>query len=173
MTRPTIAFTPHSLCWPVPTVTAAVVVGKPQVVGHKTTGKMALVVVPVRYPLSEHSRATLAEAIRVADEQEAELTVLHVNLYQDPGKVTRSELKEAVEAEFGRLPNTRYSVRSGLLVEESILEEIAAEEADTVVIGKKQAGRWRAMVRRLVDDPDIEQYLRERLDCEVITVSMD
>jgi K+-sensing histidine kinase KdpD len=134
---------------------------------------MPQVVVPVRYPLSEHSRATLAEAIRIAEEQEGELTVLHVDLYQEPGTVTRSDLKDAVEAEFGRLPNTRYSVRTGLLVEESILEEIAAEQADTVVIGKKQASRWRAMIRRLVDDPDIEQFLRKRLDCDVVTVSMD
>jgi len=134
---------------------------------------MTQVVVPVRYPLSEHSRATLAEAIRTAKRREADLTVLHIDLYQEPGEVTRTDLKEAVEAEFGRLPGTRYSVRSGLLVEESILEEIAAEQADTVVIGKKQASRWRAMVRRLVDDPDVEQFLRQRLDCEVVTVSVD
>jgi nucleotide-binding universal stress UspA family protein len=134
---------------------------------------MPQVVVPVRYPLSEHSRATLAEAIRIVEEQGAELTVLHVDLYQDPGTVTRSDLKDAVETAFGRLPNTRYSVRSGLLVEESILEEIAAEQVDTVVIGKKQAGRWREMIRRLVDDPDIEQFLRGRLDCDVVTVSVE
>jgi hypothetical protein len=26
------------------------------------------------------------------------------------------------------------------------------------------------MVRRLVDDPDIEAFLREELDCDVVTV---
>jgi len=131
---------------------------------------MTQVVVPVRYPLTEHSRATLAEAIRIADEEASPLTVLHVNLYQDNKNVTRSHLKRAVEEEFGRIPNVRYSVRSGLLVEESILEEVVGEEADIVVIGKKQAGRWRKMVRRLVDDPDIEQFLDEKLDCRVVTV---
>ncbi|WP_197409713.1 universal stress protein, partial [Haloferax profundi] len=43
---------------------------------------MTRVVVPVRYPLSRHSRATLEEAVRVARERDAELTVLHVDLYQ-------------------------------------------------------------------------------------------
>jgi nucleotide-binding universal stress UspA family protein len=131
---------------------------------------MTLVVVPVRYPLTSHSRATLEEAIRVAEDREADLTVLHVNLYQDNDGVTRTELKRAVEQEFGQLPRTRYVVRRGFLVEETILEEVAAEDADVVVIGSKQAGRWRRTLRRFLDDPDIESFLREKLDCTVITV---
>lgn len=131
---------------------------------------MSQVVVPVRYPLSEHSQATLAEAISIADEQDASLTILHINLYQDGKQVTRSQLKRAVEEEFGPLSDVRYSVQKGLLVEQSILEEIAGEEADVVVIGKKQVGRWRQMVRRLTDDPDIDSFLRSRLNCRVVTV---
>ena len=134
---------------------------------------MTQVVVPVRYPLTDHSRATLAEAIRVADEREADLSVLHVNLYQQGRRVTRGQLKSAVEKAFGHLPHTRYVVRSGLLVEETILEEIAAQKADVVVIGKKQASRWRSMIRRLVDDADVERFLRNEVDCEVVTASID
>lgn len=134
---------------------------------------MTLVVVPVRYPLTSHSRATLAEAVRVADERDADLTVLHVNLYQDNDGVTRTELKRAVESEFGQVPRSRYVVRRGFLVEETILEEVAAEAADVVVIGSKQAGRWRRTLRRFLDDPDIESFLREKLDCTVITVRAD
>ncbi len=130
---------------------------------------MTLVVAPVRYPLSEHSRATLGRAIEVARARDADLTVLHVNLYQDSSRVIRSDLKRAVERAFDDLPRTRYVVRRGLLVEETILEEVATQEADVVVIGKKQVSRWRAMIRRLTDDPDIERYLREELDCEVVT----
>jgi nucleotide-binding universal stress UspA family protein len=130
---------------------------------------MAQVVVPVRYPLSEHSRATLATAIDIAAERDAKLTVLHVNQYQENGTVRRADLKDAVEREFGRLPDARFVVRKGLLVEETLLDEIAAENADVVVIGKKQAGRWREMIRRLVDDPDIEHFLRDELDCDVVT----
>jgi nucleotide-binding universal stress UspA family protein len=134
---------------------------------------MTQVVVPVRYPLTSHSRATLAEAIRIADSEDTALTVLHIDLYQDGGRVTRSMLKDEVETAFGTLADTRYTVRRGLLVEESILEEIAAEGADIVVIGKKQVSRWRSMVRRLLDNPDIEQFLHDELDCQVVTVSVD
>ena len=134
---------------------------------------MPNVVVPVRYPLSEHSRATLSRAIEVAEEENAALTVLHVNLFHDNGRVTRSELKSAVEESFGRLSRTRYVVRTGLLVEETILEEVAAEKAEVVVIGKKQVSRWREMVRRLVDDPDVATYLNGELDCKVVTASLD
>ena len=132
---------------------------------------MTQVVVPVRYPLTENSRATLAKAIAVSEERDADLTVLHVNLYQNGHRVTRAELKSDVEREFGHLPRTRYIVRSGMLVEETILDEVAAGDADVVVIGSKQVSRWREMVRRLVNDPDIEQFLRTELECEVVTAS--
>ncbi|MCL7419087.1 MAG: universal stress protein, partial [Halalkalicoccus sp.] len=56
------------------------------------------------------------------------------------------------------------------LVEETILDEIAAEAADIVVIGHKQASRWKRLVNRLVRDPDIESFLKHRLECTVITV---
>jgi nucleotide-binding universal stress UspA family protein len=134
---------------------------------------MTRVVVPVRYPLSKHSKATLAEAIRIAEEREAELTVLHVDLYQENRGVTRAELRRAIRREFGSLERTRYVVRRGFLVEETILEEVAAEQADVVVLGSKQASRWRRMLRRFLDDPDIETYLRQKLDCTVITVRAD
>jgi nucleotide-binding universal stress UspA family protein len=132
---------------------------------------MEQVVVPVRYPLSDHSEATLARAVEIAADREAALTVLHVNLYQDNRRVTRGDLRRAVEQAVGHLDNARYVVRRGLLVEETILEEIAAAGADVVVVGKRQAGRWRSMISRLTADPDVEQFLREELDCEVITVS--
>ncbi|MDG5777739.1 universal stress protein [Haloarculaceae archaeon H-GB11] len=132
---------------------------------------MTQVVVPVRYPLSDHSKATLSKAIRVASEHDAALTVLHVNLYQENRRVSRSELRQAVEAAFGHLPRTRYVVRRGLIVEETLLEEIAAQNADLVVIGEKQTSRWRQMIQRLVDDPNVEQFLRTELDCKVVTAS--
>ncbi|MFC6733156.1 MULTISPECIES: universal stress protein [unclassified Haladaptatus] len=132
---------------------------------------MTLVIVPVRFPLTEHSRATVEKAIQVADEQDADLTVLHVNLYQSGRHISRTDLKAAVEREFGRLPRARYVTREGFLVEETILDEVAAEGADVVVIGRKQVSRWRRMVRALIDDPDIERYLNEKLDCKVITAS--
>ena len=132
---------------------------------------MTLVVVPVRYPLSEHSRRTLETAIDVADEHDAALSVLHVDLYQSGQRVTQSALKGAVEDAFGPLSNTRYAVRPGFLVEETILDEIALEDADIVVSGRKQASRGRRMVHRIIDEPDVADFLREQLDCRVVTAS--
>ncbi|WP_115863618.1 universal stress protein [Halorussus litoreus] len=131
---------------------------------------MTLVVVPVRYPLTGHSKRTLEEAVRVAEERDAALTVLHVNVYHRGREVTRANLRRAVEAEFGKLPNARCVVREGFLVEETILDEVVAEEADVVVIGHKQASRWRRALRRLTSDPDVETYLRGKLDTEIVTV---
>lgn len=130
---------------------------------------MSLVVVPVRYPLSEHSRRTLATAIEVADERDANLSVVHIDLYQSGQRVTQAELKRAVEREFGHLSNARYAVRTGFLVEETILDEVATEGAGVVVIGKKQSSRWRRMIRRVTDEPDVAHFLRDQLDCEVVT----
>jgi K+-sensing histidine kinase KdpD len=133
---------------------------------------MTQVVVPVRYPLTAHSEATLRKAVAVAEDEAAELTVLHVNLYHATDRTSRSELKEAVEAAVGELPDARYVVRTGLLVEETILDEVVEQGADIVVIGQKQAPRWRQMIRRIVDDPDIEQYLERELDAKVVTASV-
>ena len=134
---------------------------------------MTLVVVPVRFPPSSHSAATLREAARIAEERDADLTVLHVDLYQRSGGVSHSDLKRAVEERIGRVDRARYVIRRGFLVEETILEEVAAEGADVVVIGSKQAGRWRRMVQKLLSDPDIDSFLRGELDCAVITVDPD
>ena len=132
---------------------------------------MSLVVVPVRYPLSKHSKATLEEAVRIAEERDADLTVLHVDLFQDNRSVSRVDLKREVESKLGRLDRARYVVRRGFLVEETIMDEVAAEIADAVVIGSKQAGRWRKMLNKLFEAPDVGQYLEDQLDCTVITVS--
>jgi nucleotide-binding universal stress UspA family protein len=132
---------------------------------------MPLVVVPVRYPLGRRSLATLAEAIDTARDRDADLTVMHVDLYQESGKTRRTALKRAVEAEFGALDRTRYVVRRGFLVEETIFDEVAAEGADVVVIGSKQVGRWRRALGRVLDEPDVDRFLRERLECDIVTVS--
>lgn len=128
------------------------------------------VVVPVRYPLSKTSGRTLGEAIEFAQDRDASLTVLHVDLYQDSHDVSRRDLKQTVEEEFGAIDNARYVIREGFIVEETILEEVAAADADLVVIGGKQAPRWRRLVQLFLDEPNIESFLREKLDCEIVTV---
>lgn len=132
---------------------------------------MTLVLVPIRYPLSSWSETTLREAMRITEEFDADLVVLHVTEYRSKRRVRRVDLKRAVERAVGRVPRARYVVRSGLLIEETILEEIAAEDADIVVVGKTQVTRWRRIMRWIVDDPDVGRYLRRKLDCRIVTVA--
>lgn len=134
---------------------------------------MTRVVVPVRYPLTARSRLTLERAVAIAEERDAELSILHIDLYQLDRRVSRTQLKTAVERALGRLPRARYVVRRGFIVEQAILDEIAAEDADIVVIGRTQLGRFRRLVRRVLDEPDIEGFLRREIDCEIITVTDD
>ncbi len=68
---------------------------------------MTRIIVPVRYPLSTRSKRTVERAIEVARNDDADLTVLHVNLYQNGHPITRAELKRAVETEFGGLEHVR------------------------------------------------------------------
>lgn len=131
---------------------------------------MTSVLAPVRYPLSEHSKQTLSRAMEVTEERADTLTVLHVDVYQSGEETTRSELKREVERTFGRLPYARYVVRNGFIVEETILEEVASENSDIVVIGHKQLSRWRQAINRLLDDPNIADFLQSRIDAELIVV---
>jgi nucleotide-binding universal stress UspA family protein len=132
---------------------------------------MARVVVPVRYPLTRRSKRTLSEAFSLARDREAETTVLHVNLYQNGRGITQAELRDAVEAEFGRLPGTQYVVRAGFLLEETIIDEILGENADVVVVGESSSSRRRRLLRRVFSTTDVETALREGLDCSVVTVA--
>lgn len=132
---------------------------------------MVRLVVPVRYPLTGRSKRTLSEAFSIAHDSDADITVLHVNLYQNGRAITQADLQYAVEAEFGRVPHTEYVVRAGFLVEETIIDEVTGENADIVVIGQLQPSRWQRILRRVLPEPDVEAVLKDRLDCPVIAVA--
>lgn len=129
------------------------------------------ILVPVRYPLTEDSRSTIDCALELKEKEEAEndaesvkLVVLHVDLFQESGEVSREELRREVESEFA-VGDVSYVVRRGFLVEETILDEAANQGVDVIVIGKTRSGKLRRTLRRLVrNDPDIESYLRKNLD---------
>lgn len=134
---------------------------------------MTKVLVPVRYPLTATSRRTLESAVSVAEERDADLTVLHVNRSDLDHRVTRTMLKTAVTRAVGNHPYVQYVVRQGPLVEQTILEEVTAEDADIVVLGRKSTGIIGRLVRRIFDEPDVEAYIRERYDAEIFTISAD
>lgn len=131
---------------------------------------METVLVPVRYPLSGQSIATLSRAVELVEDRDAELIVLHVSLYQLGNRVTVSDLKREVEREVGRLRNARYLVHNGFLVEQGILEEVADERADIVVIGQNHLSWWKRALKRVRSKPDIAGYLDDHVDCEIVVV---
>jgi len=80
--------------------------------------------------------------------------------------VIRTDFKRAVE-------RAQYAVRQGFLVEQTILDEVTAEEAVVVVIGRKQVGRWRWALRSMLGDPDIEAFLARERASELVAVDAD
>lgn len=130
------------------------------------------VLVPVRYPLTPDSRATAEAALKLVQDEpdDAELVFMHVNLFQDEKKVTWKELRRTVERNFD-VGNASYVIRKGFLVEETILEEAADQDADVIVIGRTRAGRLRRALRRLIgNDPNVENFLRQNLDVRIEVV---
>jgi len=129
------------------------------------------VIVPVRYPLTRNSRRTLERALEMRDENDAEVVVLHVNLIQERKKASRSELRDEVLSEYPELNDASFVVRRGFLIEESIVDEVASQDADAVVIGSTRAGVLRRTFRRLIgNEPNIERFLRQNLDVTTIVV---
>lgn len=131
---------------------------------------MAHLISPIRDPLTCYSKRTLLEAFSIAQDYDADITVLHVNIYQKGRGITQNDLQDAVEAEFGHLDNTQYVVRTGFLLEETITDEIIGENADIVVMGKSHPSHWRRIFCRIFPPVDIETALNERLDCPVVAV---
>ncbi|WP_331233971.1 universal stress protein [Natronorarus salvus] len=132
---------------------------------------MNRVVVPVRYPLSAGSKRALREACSVAAERDADIVVLHVDLYQNGRKVRRSTLRAAVETEVGPLPGAEYVIRSGYLFSETIREEIDAQDAEVVVIGRGRDALWRRVLSRATGRRSLAATLSESVDCSIIEVS--
>lgn len=132
---------------------------------------MARLVVPVRYPLTKRSKRTLAEAFSIAHDYDADITVLHVNLYQNGHAITQADLQDAVQTEFGRVSHTEYIVRTGFLIEETIIDEVIGEDADIVVVGQRTPSWWQRILQRILCRPNVETVLQKRLDCTVIAVT--
>jgi nucleotide-binding universal stress UspA family protein len=132
---------------------------------------MTLVVVPIRYPLTVQSRATLTTAQAVADRHDGVLSVLHVDGSTAGRRVPHDTLKHAAETALGPLPNARYVSRSALLVKETIVEEVRAQAADIVVVGTQQVGHVRRVLKRVLGHADIGRSLRNRLECEIVMAS--
>ena len=131
---------------------------------------METIVVPVRFPLTDRSLRTLREARRIVKERDGRLIILHVNLYQEARRTNPSDLKNAIEEEFGYMPRTRYAVKDGFILEQTLVEEILAEAPDVVVVGARRGGISGLIRRFIYDEPDMIPIIEEELDCEIVTV---
>lgn len=130
------------------------------------------ILVPVRYPLKDPSVRTLEKAIEIAEQQgDATLYILHINVMQEDESVTKNDLVDAVEREFGRLANATYEVDDSFFLEEAILDEIVEQKAEYVVIGKDRRARWRRILsRHLRRDIELESFLQEYSKGNLIVV---
>lgn len=131
-----------------------------------------VILVPVRYPLKEPNMKTIKKAIEIAEKQdEADLSIFHINVIHEHETVTRDDLVRAVERKFGPLANATYEVSNAFLVEEAILYEAVQQNADYVVIGKDRRARWRRMLSYLLGiDVNLEKFLRKHLNATLVVV---
>lgn len=132
------------------------------------------ILVPIRYPLTDQSSQTLAAAGRIAEEQTpADIRVLHVNLLQFNEDIQTTELTQAISSVLDGV-DASVTTRRGFLVENVILEEAAAIDADTIVVGVNQNSRWRRALRRLLGDgPAIGAFLRDNSPGRTDVVEVD
>ena len=124
---------------------------------------MTTTLVSVRYPLTEDSHRTIQRGLDCCDTEDCSLIVLHVTLLQNGDKITRQELRTAVESKFGSI-SAHYVVRQGYVLEEAIIDEAARQTADRVIVGKTKRGRIRRRLGQLFGlYPDLETELRQNL----------
>ena len=138
-------------------------------------GDRRTVLVPIRYPLTDDSARTLDEAGRIARADDAEVVVVHVDRFQHDEATETTELTRAIAAVLDDV-NAAAITRRGFFVEEVLLEEAEALEADVIVVGASQTPRWRRLLRRLLgDEPAVGAYLRQRTadGVEVVEVGAD
>jgi hypothetical protein len=112
----------------------------------------------------------IERAIVLADGLEnAHLYFLHVDLLHKSKGVSQIDLCQSVERTVGPIDTASYHVRSAFLLEEAILYEAVQIDADYVIIGKSTKARWRQVIANRLDmDVDLETFLREHLDAELV-----
>lgn len=134
---------------------------------------MVSVLVPIRYPPSEHSFRTIDRGVEIISEDEdndGELILLHVNLTQEARRVTRTQLRSAVIQRLSDV-SAYFVVRSGFVLEEAIVDEAVNQGVDQVIIGASKP-RWiqRKVASLIGIRHDLAVALEEELNVEFETV---
>lgn len=134
-------------------------------------GEVNSILTPIRYPLTAGSTKTIEYAGELAQDYDAELYILHVNLLYHRHATTASEIETAISAILDEPTPTVY-VRNGFLIEEIVLEELSSLDADLIVLGKNQKSKWRRLLSRLTGNtPDLTDYLCKHAQTPVETVA--
>lgn len=132
------------------------------------------ILVPIRYPITDHSSRTLTAADQLAREHTpADLRVLHVNLFQISGNIQTDEITRAIAPILNGI-ETSVVTRGGFFVEEIILEEATRSDADIIVVGKNQKTMWRRVLSRIAgNEPAVASFLQENVNEGVDVVEID
>jgi K+-sensing histidine kinase KdpD len=132
-----------------------------------------MLLVPIQFPMTEDSIRTVSQAMDLANQlDDPHIYILHVNLAYRGKPVKRPELQRSVEAAVGFLPHASYHVRDAQLLEEAIIDEAKQQGVDYVIIGHSQRARWRrALATRLNMTVDLESFLPQHLDAEVVVAN--
>lgn len=131
-----------------------------------------IVLVPVRYPLQDRNRAAIEYGLElIADEPNPELLIVHVNQLHEDEHVSRSDLRTAVQAEFGPIP-ANYVVRDNFLYEEALLEEASRQHVDHIVLSERRRSAWQQLLREALDlEVDLESFLADHLDTQIHVIN--
>ena len=125
---------------------------------------MSTTLVAVRYPLTSAGYRTIQRGVELADQEGGSLLVLHVSLLQNKSRISRQELRQSVESELGEI-NAHYVVRQGYVLEEALVDEVARQDVDRVLLGQTRRGPIRRRLGRLLGlYPDLEAELRQSLN---------
>ncbi|OKY77220.1 MAG: Nucleotide-binding protein UspA family [Candidatus Methanohalarchaeum thermophilum] len=127
------------------------------------------ILTPIRFPIKYQNKRTLEKAMELSKEHEAELVILHVNLFQNGDTITEAELMREIRDKVGNF-EASLVIKEGFLVEESILEEIVRVDPDLVVVGRKEKSVWNKITRKFMGTKRVDHFLKENCECEVISV---
>lgn len=129
------------------------------------------ILVPIRDPFTKKSQKTLRYADELTNNLDhSDCIVLNINLIQNGDHTQRREIINAISPIIENV-EPAITVRSGILVEETIAEEAAQTNADLIVIGENQRPFWRGLLSRIIgNDPDLPSYLQENTTATVRVV---
>ncbi|MFC6838276.1 hypothetical protein [Halomarina ordinaria] len=129
------------------------------------------VLVPVQYPLTETNRRAIRRGQDLTDGREGtELLIFHLNQVLEDRRVSRKELRAAVESAVGEI-DANYVIRDGFFVEEAVIEIAIEFEMDMIVLSEQRRNRWQRLLSVMFGiERDPEEVIEEATGIEVTVI---